>query len=450
MGKKSDILKAINKMEIDLPFITESAKPEPAVDRQEVKSFFSMEEEETQDVIEEYATEEERASWSIEDFIVKTINNHADNAIENAKQLVKPKTDIFADAKDRVAHQKVVEESIQKIEQERVEQTKPEAIAKTMAAVEKKPIKEDVQYDPQAGDRNFQRSLTVMKRELQRHIADIYKKESVQMLRKIESMSGGGGGGGDIKQTNINTADIAELSASSTFSPLISSNHTAIEKLILSGTSGYDVTGAFAGKDPSAGNVWTSTGGIAYTSAEVNKVKTFSLDPTIQPNTDNPYWSVPAPEDAVGVGLFGGAYLPNQPLAKSPIFAFSAVDNDTFEDGSNVVTNGRISLSGASYGDQLRVRFDLIVIPQVTNTTVTPMLWYKNATPAGVVTYSFELPTQPVFYGQGTVGKEHLSRVEISAWIANEEDVHALVYPAVKADNPCIFKPNSMMATILR
>ena len=450
MGKKSDILKAINKMEIDLPFITESAKPEPAVDRQEVKSFFSMEEEETQDVIEEYATEEERASWSIEDFIVKTINNHADNAIENAKQLVKPKTDIFADAKDRVAHQKVVEESIQKIEQERVEQTKPEAIARTMAEVERKPIKEDVQYDPQAGDRNFQRSLTVMKRELQRHIADIYKKESVQMLRKIESMSGGGGGGGDIKQTNINTADIAELSASSTFSPLISSNHTAIEKLILSGTSGYDVTGAFEGKDPSAGNVWTSTGGIAYTSAEVNKVKTFSLDPTIQPNTDNPYWSVPAPEDAVGVGLFGGAYLPNQPLAKSPIFAFSAVDNDTFEDGSNVVTNGRISLSGASYGDQLRVRFDLIVIPQVTNTTVTPMLWYKNATPAGVVTYSFELPTQPVFYGQGTVGKEHLSRVEISAWIANEEDVHALVYPAVKADNPCIFKPNSMMATILR
>ena len=450
MGKKSDILKAINKMEIDLPFITESAKPEPAVDRQEVKSFFSMEEEETQDIIEEYATEEERASWSIEDFIVKTINNHADNAIENAKQLVKPKTDIFADAKDRVAHQKVVEESIQKIEQERVEQTKPEAIARTMAEVERKPIKEDVQYDPQAGDRNFQRSLTVMKRELQRHIADIYKKESVQMLKKIESMGGGGGGSNNQKQVDLNTADIAQLSASGTFSPLISSNHTAIEKLILSGTSGYDVTGAFEGKDPSAGNVWTSTGGIAYTSAEVNKVKTFSLDPTIQPNTDNPYWSVPAPEDAVGVGLFGGAYLPNQPLAKSPIFAFSAVDNDTFEDGSNVVTNGRISLSGASYGDQLRVRFDLIVIPQVTNTTVTPMLWYKNATPAGVVTYSFELPTQPVFYGQGTVGKEHLSRVEISAWIANEEDVHALVYPAVKADNPCIFKPNSMMATILR
>lgn len=452
MAKESEILKAISKMEIDLPYITEGTESKPAVDRQEVKSFFSMEdEEETQDLIEEYATEEEKTSWSLEDFIVKTINNHADGAIENAKQLVKPKTDIFADAKGRVAHEKVVEESIQKIEQERVEQTKPEAIAKTMAAIEKKPVNESVNYDPEAGNRDFQRSLKVMKRELEKGIAEMFRKESQKTAIKIESMSGGGGGGGgDLEQTNINTADIAVLSASSTFSPLISSNQTAIEKLILSGTSGYDVTGAFEGKDPNAGNVWTSTGGINYTSAEVDKVKTFSLDPVIQPNTDNPYWSTPTPEPHTGVGLFGGAYLPNQPLAKSPIFVFDSVDNDTFEDGSNVVTTGRISLSGSSYGDQLRVRFDLIVIPQVTNTTVTPMLWYKNATPAGVVTYSFELPTQPVFYGQGTVGKEHLSRVEISAWIATEEDVHALVYPAVKADNPCIFKPNSMMATILR
>lgn len=320
-------------------------------------------------------------------------------------------------------------------------------IAETSKYVQEQVMEE---YNPEKGNATFQADMKKLKTEIEKGIEVMFKEESRRTAIKIETMSGGGGGGGDIKQTRINTDDIAALSASSTFSPLISSNHTAIEKLILSGTSGYDVTGAFAGKDPSAGNVWTSTGGILYTPSDVNTVKTFSLDPAIQPNTDNPYWAVPAPEDHVGTGLFGGAYLPNQPLAKTPIFAFSAVDNDTFEDGSNVVTNGRISLSGASYGDQLRVRFDLIVIPQVTNTTVTPMLWYKNATPAGVVTYSFELPTQPVFYGQGTVGKEHLSRVEISAWIANEEDVHALVYPAVKADNPCIFKPNSMMATILR
>ena len=393
------------------------------VSKEEVESFFGPIEEytpETEDILEG-ATPVEIKSWSIEDFIVEAVHKNADRAIERAREIAnKPAVDIF-NTEERA-------QFVESVEATREELSQPEAIAQTMKAFEQ--VNESVEFDPKTGDRNFQRSLKVMKRELQKHIADIYKKESVQMLKKIESI-GGGGGGSDVDQDQVdyNTADIAALSAGATFSPLISSNHTAIEKLILSGTSGYDVTGAFTGKDPSAGNVWTSTGGINYTSADVDKVKTFSLDHTIQPNTDSPYWSTPTPEDHIGTGLFGGAYLPNQPLAKSPIFAFSAVDNDTFEDGSNVVTTGRISLSGASYGDQLRVRFDLIVIPQVTNTTVTPMLWYKNATPAGVVTYSFELPTQPVFYGQGTVGKEHLSRVEISAWIANEEDVHASSLP---------------------
>ena len=220
MAKDSEILKALNKMEIDLPYIAESTESKPAVDRQEVKSFFSMEEEdeETQNLLEEYATEEEKTSWSLEDFIVKTINNHADDAIENAKQLVKPKSDIFADAKGRVAHQKVVEESIQKIEQERVEQTKPEAIAKTMAAVEKKPVNESNEYfDPAAGNRDFQRSLKVMKRELEKGIAEMFRKESQQTAIKIETMSGGGGGGGMTREQKLqlqqSITDIATLSA---------------------------------------------------------------------------------------------------------------------------------------------------------------------------------------------------------------------------------------------
>jgi len=407
-------------------------------------------------VIAEKKAATEAKTEAVTNLIVNAIDEQAkavqikakldfDKVIKESKKKVKASQKKPIAIKTKVVKKEEVVVEKAKQELEKVE----EQIAETIKDIQQQ-VMEELEFNPEKGNSDFQADMKKLKTEITQGIEVMFKEESRRTAIKIESMSGGGGGGGDLKQTNINTADIAELSASATFSPLISSNHTAIEKLILSGTSGYDVTGAFEGKDPNAGNVWTSTGGIAYTSAEVNRVKTFSLDPTIQPNTDNPYWSVPTPEDAVGVGLFGGAYLPNQPLAKSPIFAFSAVDNDTFEDGSNVVTNGRISLSGASYGDQLRVRFDLIVIPQVTNTTVTPMLWYKNATPAGVVTYSFELPTQPVFYGQGTVGKEHLSRVEISAWIANEEDVHALVYPAVKADNPCIFKPNSMMATILR
>ncbi len=407
-------------------------------------------------VIAEKKAATEAKTEAVKNLIVSAIDEQAkavqikakldfDKVVKESKKKVKASQKKPTAIKTKV--EKKEEVVIEKAKQEL--EVVEEMVAETSQYVQQQ-VMEELEFNPEKGNSDFQADMKKLKTEITEGVEAMFREESRRTAIKIESMSGGGGGAGNQEQIDINTDDIAELSASSTFSPLISSNHTAIEKLILSGTSGYDVTGAFTGKDPSAGNVWTSTGGINYTSADVDKVKTFSLDHTIQPNTDNPYWSVPTPEDAVGVGLFGGAYLPNQPLAKSPIFAFSAVDNDTFEDGTNVVTTGRISLSGASYGDQLRVRFDLIVIPQVTNTTVTPMLWYKNATPAGVVTYSFELPTQPVFYGQGTVGKEHLSRVEISAWIANEEDVHALVYPAVKADNPCIFKPNSMMATILR
>ena len=267
-----------------------------------------------------------------------------------------------------------------------------------------------------------------------------FKALEKKMHQLASIYSGGGTNGGGRSAVNVlsgeHTADVTALSAS-------------IDDIKTNGVAGYDVTGAFLGKDPNAGAVWTSTTGINYTSSQAStqQVITFSLDSSIQSNTDNPYWTTPTPAAHTGVGLFGGSYLPDN---VSPIFNFTEVDPDTFEDGTNIPTTGRISLSGCSFGDQLRLRFDLIVIPQITNTTVTPMLWYKNRTAGGVVTYSFELPTQPNFFGQGTVGKEYLNRVEISAWIANEEDVHALVYPAMKADNPCIIKPNSMMATILR
>ena len=212
MEKDSEIiLKAHNKKEIDLPYIMESTESKSGVDRREVKSFFSMDEdEETHNLLEEHATEEEKTSWSIEDFIVQTINNRADDAIKNAKQLVKPKSDIFAAAKGSIAHQKVVEESIQKIEQERVEQIKPEVIAKKMAAVESKPVSESTNYDPTAGDRKFQRSLKVMKRELEKDIAKMFAKESQQTAIKIESMSGGGSGGGGTGMTKQQEDDLAQ------------------------------------------------------------------------------------------------------------------------------------------------------------------------------------------------------------------------------------------------
>lgn len=113
-------------------------------------------------------------------------------------------------------------------------------------------------------------------------------------------------------------------------------------------------------------------------------------------------------------------------------------------------TTGRIKLNDAQYGDQLRVRFDFNIIPQIANTTVEPALWYSNRDDNDNITFTFPLTAQPIFYGQGTVGKTFLNRVEISAWITSNEDVNALTLPAIKSDNPVIIQPLGLLVTLLR
>ena len=113
-------------------------------------------------------------------------------------------------------------------------------------------------------------------------------------------------------------------------------------------------------------------------------------------------------------------------------------------------STGRIDLSDLQYGDQLRVRFDFNIIPQIANTTVEPALWYSNRDDSDNITFTFPLTTQPIFYGGGTVGNTYLNRVEISAWITSNEDVNALTLPAIKSDNPVIIQPLGLLTTIIR
>lgn len=113
-------------------------------------------------------------------------------------------------------------------------------------------------------------------------------------------------------------------------------------------------------------------------------------------------------------------------------------------------STGRIKLNDIKIGDQLRVRFDFNVVPQVTNTTIEPALWYSNRNANDEITFSFPLTSQPIFYGSGTVGESFLNRVEISAWITSEEDINALALPAIKSDNPVIIQPLGLLITILR
>ena len=218
------------------------------------------------------------------------------------------------------------------------------------------------------------------------------------------------------------------------------------------GKAGYAHTGGFAGKPLSNSYVWEAGTGIEYDSndvaAEVYKV--FSLDNDVHNAVDNPYWSTPDVSGGSNVDLFNGYALPDG-ISSLLDYTF---DFDTEYPASTGTgfegSTGRIRLNDCKYGDQLRVRFDFNVIPQIANTTIEPALWYSNRNDNDDITFTFPLTSSPVFYGTGTVGNTYLNRVDISAWIISNEDVNALTLPAIKSDNPVIIQPLGMLVTILR
>lgn len=216
--------------------------------------------------------------------------------------------------------------------------------------------------------------------------------------------------------------------------------------------SGYSHTGAFADKPLSNNYVWQPGTGINITQADVDTgtYKVFSLSRAVHEQVDNPYWSTPTPSGEKGIGLFQGANLPYgvESLVDYD-FDFDAVYPGSTGTGFEGST-GRIKLNDLEYGDQLRVRFDFNVIPQIANTTIEPALWYSNRDDDDNITFTFPLTANPVFYGTGTVGNTYLNRVEISAWVTSNEDVNALTLPSIKSDNPVIIQPLGLLITILR
>ena len=216
--------------------------------------------------------------------------------------------------------------------------------------------------------------------------------------------------------------------------------------------SGYSRTSAFAGKPSSNNYEWIANEGINYTAEDVsnNLFKVFSLDQTVHTAVDNPYWTTPTPTGTPNIGLFQGANLPDG-VDSLVDYTYDFDANYPGSTGTGFEgSTGRIKLNDLQYGDQLRVRFDFNIIPQVANTTIEPALWYSNRDDNDNITFTFPLTTQPISYGEGTVGKSYLNRPEISAWITSNEDINALTLPAIKSDNPVIIQPLGILITVLR
>ena len=150
-------------------------------------------------------------------------------------------------------------------------------------------------------------------------------------------------------------------------------------------------------------------------------------------------------------GLFGGL---TDPAGVNDFFAFSEDTsfNNAQTTGSLKYTQalGSFSLKECQVGDLVLARFDLNIMPMVTNTTIEVSLIYANRDASDNVTFTFPLTTTPFTYGSGTVGRGYLIRPTITAYMANQQDVNSRSLLAIKADNPILVNPIGVLFTIQR
>ena len=166
---------------------------------------------------------------------------------------------------------------------------------------------------------------------------------------------------------------------------------------------------------------------------------------------DGQWWGETNPNYDQSKGLFGGL---TNPAGVQNFFDFSedTAFNDAVTTGSLKYTAavGSFSLKECQVGDLVLARFDLNIMPMVTNTTVEMALIYSNRDSDDNITYTFPLTITPNTYGNGTVGRGYLLRPTISAYMANDQDVNSRSLLAIKADNPILVNPIGVLFTIQR
>jgi hypothetical protein len=225
---------------------------------------------------------------------------------------------------------------------------------------------------------------------------------------------------------------------------------------------GYEFSGGFS--DRTTGQTGTSDVGsnVSYTSSDVaaKRWRRFGFSSARQVANDQPYWADSSDPDEApalgttdyqGVGLFSGAYMPS---GVTSMFDFTQDDpyNQALTTGDNPYTaaTGSLSWFECKVGDLAEVRFDFNITPQFANTTVEVGLIFATRDEDDNITFTFPLLTNPIFFGQGSVGKTFLNRPSISAYFASQEDVNARALPAIRSDQPVLVQPLTILTTIKR
>jgi hypothetical protein len=219
------------------------------------------------------------------------------------------------------------------------------------------------------------------------------------------------------------------------------------------GNGGYEFTGGFTDRVSGTAGASDIGNDVEYTQAMVDSDAwlRFGFDATRQQANDSPYWgnsptnADEAPHSGtteyIGKGVFSGSYMPKN---VNNMFSF---DDDTAYNAASTsgtvynAATGSYRMDELQVGDFCQFRFDFNLTPQFANTTVEVGLIWANRNASNVVTYTFALTGEPLFYGAGTTGQTFLNRPMITAYLASDEDVNARALPAIRADQPIFVQP---------
>ena len=216
--------------------------------------------------------------------------------------------------------------------------------------------------------------------------------------------------------------------------------------------TGYEFTGGFEDRTTGQSGANDIGSNVQYTStmAQDGTWYRFGFSEARQAANDVAYFPVDDPDFDQTKGLFGGIHMPE---GVSKLIDYSNTDLEaavTTGDLQYTEAAGSYWLEDCNIGDLVKIRFSFNAVPQVANSTLEVGLIFATRDDDGNTTFTFTLPTQPIYYGTGTQGQAYLNRVEMSAYIASQEDLNARLLPAIRCNNEILIQPLTTLISIVR
>ena len=238
-----------------------------------------------------------------------------------------------------------------------------------------------------------------------------------------------------------------------TLSALVSiADVEGLQAALESTDTGYEFTGGFEDRTTGQSGANDIGSNVQYTSTMANDGTwyRFGFDATRQAANDVAYFPVNDGNFDQTKGLFGGIHMPD---GVDKLLDFENTDLQaavTTGDLQYTEATGSYWLEDCEIGDLVKIRFSFNAVPQVANSTLEVGLIFATRDDDGNTTFTFSLPTQPIYYGTGTQGQAYLNRVEMSAYIASQEDLNARLLPAIRCNNEILIQPLTTLISIVR